>query len=158
VAGQPTEADPAKWHRWFAVEANNRAWRLADSTARGESGDAEMLDAAHAASFHWAKVGTALHKARSQMLLGHVQGLLGQGGPAMKNARAAFDYVLGHAGEPWELAFAHAVLANAGAAAGDKSTHARHYGVAKNLGAALADAEEREIFGAMFRTVPAPPA
>jgi len=34
VAGQPTEADPAKWHRWFAVEANNRAWRLADAEAR----------------------------------------------------------------------------------------------------------------------------
>jgi hypothetical protein len=156
VAGQPTEADPAKWHRWFAVEANNLAWRLADSTARGEAGDAEMLDAAHAASFHWARVGTALQRARSQMLLGHVHGLLGQGGPAMTNARAAFDYVLGHDSEPWELAFAHAALANAAAAAGDKSTHARHYGEAKALGAALADAEEREIFDAMFRTVPAP--
>ena len=24
----------AKWNRWFAIETNNRAWRLAESTMR----------------------------------------------------------------------------------------------------------------------------
>lgn len=156
MAGQPAEADPEKWHRRFAFEANNRAWRLADSTARSEAEDAEMLDAAHAASFHWAKIGTALHRARAQMLLGHVQALLGQGGPAMTNARAAFDFVLARDSDPWEIAFAHAVLANAAAAAADGKTHGAHYAQAKALGMALADQEEKDIFEAMFRTVPAP--
>ena len=115
-----------------------------------------MLDAAHAAAFHWAKVGTPLHAARAQMLLGHAHALLGHGEPAMKYARAAFDYVLGHNSDPWEVAFAHAVLANAGAAAKDKAVHGKHCAEAKVLGAALADEEEKAIFDLMFRTVPAP--
>jgi hypothetical protein len=156
MAGQPTEADPAKWHRWFAVEANNRAWRLAESAARSETEDAEMLDAAHASAFHWARVGTPLHAARGQMLLGHVHALLGRGGPAMQYARAAFDYVMSHDSPPWEVAFAHAVLAHAGAAAGDRAIHARHHAEAGVLGAALADEEERTIFEQTFRTVPRP--
>jgi hypothetical protein len=156
MAGQPTEADPAKWHRWFAVEANNRAWRLSESPARSDAEDAEMLDAAHAAAFHWAKVGTALHAARAQMLLGHAHALLGHAEPAMKYARAAFDYVMSHDSPPWEVAFAHAVLANAGAARGDKATHAVHHADAKALGGALADAEEKQIFEQMFATVPVP--
>jgi hypothetical protein len=156
MAGQPTEADPAKWHRWFAVEANNRAWRLSESRARSAAEDAEMLDAAHAAAYHWAKAGTALHAARAQMLLGHAHALLGHGTPAMMNARAAFDYVAAHDSPPWEVAFAHAVLANAAAAAKDAAAHAAHYGEAQALGGALADLEEREIFDAMFASVPAP--
>jgi hypothetical protein len=158
MAGQPAEADPEKWHRWFAMQANNLAWRLADSTTRTAAEDAEMLTAAHAASFHWAAVGTPLHRARAQMLLGHAQAHAGNGAQAMKNARAAFDFVLARESDPWEVAFAHAVLANAAAAATDKTTHSAHYMLAQALGAALADAEEKEIFDAMFRTVPAPPA
>jgi hypothetical protein len=156
MAGQPTDADPAKWHRWFAIEANNRAWRLSESMARGEAEDAEMLDAAHASALHWGKVGTPLHAARGQMLLGHVHALLGHGAQAMKYARSAYDYVTSHDSPPWEVAFAHAVLANAGAAAKDKATHAAHYREARALGATLADEEERAIFEQTFRTVPAP--
>jgi len=156
MAGQPAEADPAKWQRWFAVEANNRAWRLSELMARSEAEDAEMLDAAHASAFHWGKVGTPQHAARARMLLGHVHALLGNGKPAMQYARGAFDYVMSHDSPPWEVAFAHAVLANAGAAAKEKPVHERHYREARALGEALADEEERAIFAQAFRTVPQP--
>jgi hypothetical protein len=157
MAGAPADADPAKWRRWFAMEANNRAWRLADVAARTSAEDAEMLDAAHAAAFHWRPIGTPLNIARAQMLLGHVHALLGHGAPAMGNAQAAFDFVSSRPSDPWEVAFAHAVLANAASAAGDGALHRAHHAEAKSLGAALANPEDREIFDAMFRTVPAPP-
>ena len=38
-----------------------------------------MLDAAHAAAFHWSKVGSELQAIRAKMLLGHVHASLGHG-------------------------------------------------------------------------------
>jgi hypothetical protein len=146
----------ARWTRHFAVECNNRAWRLAEARTRTAGEDEEMLHAAHAAAWHWSKVGTELHQARAAMLLGHVHALLGRGASAMAYARQSFAFVTSRDSPPWEVAFAHAILANAAAAARDRELHAKHYAMAKDLGAALADAEEREIFDATFRAVPAP--
>ena len=102
-----------KWHRRFAVECNNRAWRLSEAAARSPSADEEMLNAAHAAAFHWRQVGNELNRARADMLLGHVHALRGHGDVAMRYADASFRYVTAHESPPWEMAFAHAVLAHA---------------------------------------------
>lgn len=142
-------------HKHFAVECNNRAWRLSESALRSAADDREMLDAAHAAAFHWAKIGTAQHAARAEMLLAQVHALLGHGDLAVRYARSSFDFVMSHESPAWEVAFAHAVLANAAAAAKDSILHARHYRQAQSLGAALGD-EDRAYFDATFRTVPSP--
>lgn len=147
----------ARWTRRFAVDCNNRAWQLAEAPTRTTAEDEEMLHAAHAAALHWSKAGTELHGARARMLLAHVHALLGRGESAMDYATDCFDYVSSHDSPPWEVAFAHAVLANAAFAAGNGELHAKHYALAVALGAALADAQERAIFEATLRTVPAPP-
>jgi hypothetical protein len=144
-----------KWHRFFAVECNNRAWGLSEATSRTGAQDGEMLDAAHAAAFHWNQVGTDVHRARADMLLAHVHALLGHGAIAMRHARASFDAVASRQSPAWEVAFAHAVLAHAAAAVHDASLHARHYALAKEVGSALPD-EDRAIFDATFVHVPAP--
>jgi hypothetical protein len=146
----------ARWTRWFAIECNNRAWRLAEAQRRTGDEDEEMLHSAHAAALHWGRVGTELHKARATMLLGHVHALLGHGAIARDYARKSFEYVASHDSPAWEVAFAHAVLANAAAAARETQLHSRHYAMAKALGAALSDAEERAIFDATFAAIPAP--
>lgn len=148
--------DVAKWTRWFAIECNNRAWRLAEAGSRTAAEDEEMLQSAYAAALHWGRVGTELHGTRATMLLGHVCALLGEGERAMGYARRAFDYVMSHDSPPWEVAFAHAVLANAAAAARDRELHAEHYAMAKSLGAALADPEDRSIFDATFAVIRVP--
>ena len=153
---QPSQADLEKWHRWFAIECNNLAWRLSEKESPTAAELEEMLLAAHAAAFHWSKVGNELNVARARMLLAHVQALAGEPTLAMENARLAFDYVTTHGSPEWEIAFAHAVVANAAAAAREASLHRVHYERAKSLGGALADAEERKIFEATFRRVPAP--
>lgn len=83
MADQPSEEEVRKWHRRFAVECNNRAWRLSEEETRSPAADTEMLNAAHAAALHWGKVGTEIHAARADRLLGHVYALLGHGALAM---------------------------------------------------------------------------
>jgi hypothetical protein len=146
----------AKWNRWFAVECNNRAWRLSEASTRTASENDEMLDCAHAAALHWGKVGTELQRARSTMLLAHVHALLGFGPSAMNFAKVSFDYVCSHESPAWEVAFAHAVLANAAAAAHDRENHVKHHAIAQSLGNVLPNAEERAIFNATFRVIPVP--
>ena len=102
-----------------------------------------MVHAAHAATLHWSRVGTELHQARAAMLLGQVHALVGDGKRALRYARESFAFVTARQDTPgWELAFAHAVLANAAAANDERSLHNTHYA--------------RAIFEATFRTVPAP--
>ena len=149
----PQEELP-RLHKYFAIECNNRAWRLSEAARRSAAEDREMLDAAHAAAFHWSKAGTELHAARAAMLLAHVHALLGHGELATGYARSSFDFLTARESPAWEIAFAHAVLANAAAAARDRATHAAHYARAKALGAALDD-EDRSYFDATFRTIPA---
>jgi hypothetical protein len=154
MAERPSDEEIRQWHRRFAAETNNRAWRLSEASTRSAADDEEMLNAAHAAALHWAKVGTDVHAARATLLLAQVHALLGHGILAMRYANAAFAYFTTHDSADWELAFAHAILASAASAAGDACLHSRHYALAKEIGEALPNAEECEIFNATFRHVP----
>ncbi|TMH68169.1 MAG: hypothetical protein E6H57_11405 [Betaproteobacteria bacterium] len=156
MSDAPAPEELEKWHKWFAVECNNRAWRLAEQASRTPAENEEMLHCAHAAALHWAKVGTEVHHARAAILLGQAHALIGDGKSALQYAREAFAYVSEHESPAWQVAFAHAVLANAAAANDERSLHSTHYARAKALGGALTDDEERTIFEATFRTVPAP--
>jgi hypothetical protein len=155
----PTDHSPEeieRSHRWHAVECNNLAWTLSDLPARTASQDEEMLHAAHAAAFHWGVVGTELQHARAKMLLGHVYARLGLGEAALRFAQQSYDYLAAHECPDWELAFAHAILAHAAFAAGEDAFHREHYSTAQELGRAIANLDDQEIFFATFDTIPAP--
>jgi hypothetical protein len=140
-----------------AEDLNNRAWRLAEKPSRTSAENQEMLKAAQAAAQQWQKEGDELNRARGAILLGQVYALLGDGKQALHHAREAFAYVTEHEEcPPWQVAFAHAVMANAAAANDERSLHQTHYQRAKTLGSALVDDDERALFEATFRTVPAP--
>jgi len=139
-------------------ELNSRAWRLAEKPSRTKAEDQEMLNAANAVTSHWEKEGDELERARAAILLGQVHALLGDGKRASQYAREAFAYVTEHEDDlpAWQIAFAHAVMANAAAVNGEGSLHKTHYQRAKTLGSALTDDDERALFEATFRTVPVP--
>jgi hypothetical protein len=113
-----------------------------------------MLDAAHAAAFHWSKVGSELQVIRAKMLLGHVHASLGHGNLALRYAHESYGYLVNHDPPDWELALAHAVLAHAAFAADEKRLHHEHYAMAHLLGDAIADPEDRETFFATFNRIP----
>jgi hypothetical protein len=156
MSQQPSAEEIARWDRWFAMEMNNRAWTLAETPGLTPAEEEEMLHAAHASVLHWSRVGTESHKARADMLLGQVHALLGDGAPALRYARRSHEYIASHASPDWEIAFSHAVLANAAHAAHEFSLYDREYALAKRLGAEISDAEEKEIFERTFARVPAP--
>jgi hypothetical protein len=153
---QPAHAELHRWHRRFAVDANNRAWTLSEKAVLAPEERSELLHAAHAAAYHWSKIGTTAQIAHADLLLGRVHALLGHGESAMTFATEALDAIGSREAEPWEAAFAHAILADAAAASGRTALHAEHYAKAKALGGSLADPQERAQFLATFALVPAP--
>src|SRR5882672_2331735 len=119
-------------------DLNNRAWRLAEKSSRTPAENEEMLKAAQAVAQQWDQAGDELERARGAILLGQVYALLGDGKQALHYARQAFAYVSENKDSPpWQVAFAHAVMANAAAANDERSLHTTHYQRAKTLGSAL---------------------
>jgi hypothetical protein len=153
----PPDDDPdtAAWHKRFGATCNNRAWDLA-TQSRTKAEDAEMLDAAHAAAWHWGRVGTELNGMRAQMLLAEVHALLGMGASAMQLAEGMRDYFLSRETPDWELAFTHAIYAHAAYAAQKPEVHRRAYAEAVAALASIADPEDRQIVEKTFGQVPPP--
>ncbi|MGC4084944.1 MAG: hypothetical protein QM736_23215 [Vicinamibacterales bacterium] len=156
MADRPSSDDISQWHKRFAVACNNRAWELVERADRTPSEVHEMLHAAHASAWHWARVGTALNEARAHMLLGMAHALAGDGSLALRYAMLAFNYFNEHDAPDWEQAFAHATLAAAARSAGNAALHAEHYAEAERLGAAIADVDDRNVFLRSFVQIPRP--
>ncbi len=156
MSERPSADDIATWQKRFAVACNNRAWELVENAQRTPSEVHEMLHAAHAAAWHWARVGTALHEARANMLLGMAHALASEGPLALRYAMSAFNYFNEHDAPDWEQAFAHAAVAAAAKSAGNADLHGEHYEEAQRLGEAIADPEDRAVFLRSFSQVPRP--
>lgn len=152
TVAEPSQAD---LQRYFAVEANNRAWDLAVKE-RSRAEDDEMLNAAHAAAWHWRAVGSEVNWMRATMLLAEVHALLGLGETALRYAREMHSYFATYECPDWELAFAESILAHAAATAGDLALHRSAYRVAEVAVKSIADPDERRLVEETFHRVPAP--
>jgi hypothetical protein len=116
----------------------------------------EMIHAAHASAHLWSGIGTDLHRARGDTLLGFVHGLAGNGALAMRYATSSLEYFSTHDCPDWEIAFVHAGMACAARANRDASTHAKHFAEAQRRATLIADPEDRAIFMKAFERVPVP--
>jgi hypothetical protein len=143
------------WHRRFAAAGNNRAWDLSEQT-RDAAQDREMLDAAHAAAWHWTKVGTELNRMRATMLLAEVHALLGLGRSALAYAEEMRAYFLGIQSPDWEVAFVHVIHAHAASAAGEAEKHRTSYGLAVAALGAVSNDKQRALAARTFSHVPKP--
>lgn len=151
---QPDKATIDQWQRWFAVECNNRAWELVEKAERTPAEEREMLDAAHAAAFHWAQVGEPINDARADTLLAHVYALQGDEGRASLYALRCMAFCEHHDCEAWDLAFAHLEMALAAAVSGNEALHTKHYAMAQELGNRLPDEADRKVFSKQFARIP----
>ena len=156
MSNAPTAEETATWQKRLASQANNRAWTLAESTSRSRAEDEEILQAAHAAMYFWKIVGDASNRAHAAQLLAHAYALLKLPNPARHYLKQSQPFFLERPSKPWEQAFAHAIAANVAAASGNAISHAKHYGEAERLVAALVDDEEREILQGTMRVIPRP--
>lgn len=155
MAAQPAQDDVKKWHRWFVVECNSRAWALVERANRDAAEDEAILLEAYASAYHWIAIGSAENRALAYSLLAHVHGLPGHGDLAAAYAERSYELFNGRESEPWQRAFAATAMALAAHSGGDAAAHARYYGEAVTLQAQLSP-EDREIFDKTFARVPAP--
>jgi len=152
----PADTDPAHWHRFFGASANNAAWTLAESPA-GEFDPFDLLDAAHAAAWHWAHIGNEQNRRRARTLLALAHARAGLGTSALAYADEGRALIVAHPEAPdWEIAMAHAIHAYAAAAAGMHDAHARSYAEAKRAFDAIARSEDRDVVDGVLRHVPVP--
>ena len=156
MSDAPSAEERATWQRRLASQANNRAWTLAEASARTPEEDDELLEAANAAMFFWSIVGNAGHRAHAAQLLAHAYALRGFGDAARHYFAKCEAIVFGEDAAPWEHAMAHAIAANVAAASGDAHAHRTHYGEASRLVATLESDDDRNVVDATLRVIPVP--
>ncbi|MEX0886456.1 MAG: hypothetical protein WD009_08465 [Phycisphaeraceae bacterium] len=154
---QPDQASIDRWHRWFAVECNNRGWDLVNQAWRTPAEDDEMLASAHAAALHWSNVGEPINDARAAGLLAAAHAQCGRGDEAMRWARRYLTHCQQYGCEDWDLAFAHAAVAGAAAALADTALHAEQHAQAQRAGETIAAPEQRAIFFDQFERLATAP-
>jgi hypothetical protein len=143
------------WHRRFAAAGNNRAWDLSEQTRSPEE-DEEMLNAAHASAWHWARVGSELNRMRATMLLAEIHARLGLGQSALAYAEKMRTYFLAVGSPDWEVAFVHVIHAHAASAAGNTEKHRASYGLAVAAIEAISNEEEKRNLVSTFNQEPKP--
>ena len=153
---EPGEQETRDWRRRFAVQANNRAWTLSEQSSVEAGEKTELLYAAYAAAHHWSRIGTEDQISSAQLLLGRVHALMGHAALAMEFATSAFRRITSRDSAPLEVAFAHAILANAVAISREPQLHREHYLKAMALGEGLDDPQDKELFLATLNLIPAP--
>jgi len=158
MSDKPSPEETVTWQKRLASQANNRAWALAEQMQRTPDEDEEMLQAAHAASYFWNRVGTPRNHAHAWQLLAHAYALQGIVGPAQHYGDKSFAFFTQNASEPWEMAFVYVIAANVSACAGNKEHHSAQYAKAQALIAALSDPEDVRILNVTLRVVPKPAA
>lgn len=152
----PEDTSPGSWHRFFAAQANNEAWTLAE-VPQSRTGALALLNAAHASAWHWQAAGNVLNHKRALMLLAQAHAVAGFGQSALLYANDMRAYFLSDPSTPdWELAFAHTIHANAAHAAGELAQHELSYASAESAIRTLADENDRAMVMRIFEHVPRP--
>jgi hypothetical protein len=141
--------------RQLAVDLFNHAWTLLRLPERTPEQDDELIHAAHASRHHWGEVGTPANLARGEWQLARVYATLGRAEPALHHARRCLALCEANpdAIEDWDLPFAYEALARAQLVAGDAEGAARSVERARELGARIADPEDRELLEADLGTL-----
>lgn len=130
--------------RALAAGLFNEVWKFLEKTDRSAADDEAMLHAAHASRYFWGAIGTVTNFARGDWLLARVYAVLGRAEPALHHATACLSLCTEGKLKSFDLAFAHEALARAAAVAGDSESREKHLAEAREIGASISDATDRE--------------
>jgi hypothetical protein len=141
-------------NRTLGVEMNNETWRLLDAGPPGPDAPAEererFLYRAYASAYHWRATPTATpaNFARAEHLIARAAIAVGLADVGLRHANRCQELCRDNPEviEDWDEAFAVEARARAFAAMGNLK-EARHYRErAADLGAAIAEEGDREVF------------
>lgn len=138
--------DPAT-QRGVAVHLYNRTWDLLDlGDQRTEAQTQEMVDAAHASSWHWAQIGGLEQAVVGAWMISRVHASAGHGEAAVVYAQRAFTLLHSGDGLPdWLEASVQEGLARAHLAAGDRDAAEFAAHAATDALDKIAEDDDREL-------------
>jgi hypothetical protein len=141
--------------RALGAELFNRTYALMEKATRTPDEDTEMLHCAHASAYHWAQVGTAANRSRSEWQCARVYAVLGWVEPSLHHARRCHEIVQAHPDEmkDWDLPAAYEALARAHMVAGDVAETQKWAELGRTATAQIADAHDRAVIEADFATI-----
>ena len=146
--------DVERAHRWFAVEDNNQAWELIE-TSPDYLHASELLSRAYASHRHWFEVGGPLQKQRAEHLVATAVSFLGITSLSVHHADACMK--LSDANGDQQTAFDRAAalecLARSHACAELADAGSRRE-TARQAGELIEDAEERAVFERLLNSGP----
>ena len=141
--------------RHLAVDLFNHVWTLLERSDRSPLENDEMLHAAHASRYHWGEVGEPVNLARGEWQCSRVYATLRRAEPALWHARRCLDLCEENGIGDWDIAFAHEAIARALHVAGDHAGADAAADRARELAAAIAEPEDRELLLSDLATVKA---
>jgi hypothetical protein len=143
-------------YKYFAQSINGRVWELLQKPDRSPSEDDEMLYAAHACTYHWKFVGTAVQQQRGEWLISRVHVVLGHGNEALRHAQRCFELTESNRElmKDFDIAYAFEGMARAQAMLGDHRIAKEFLVLAEQAGEAIANEEDRSIFMGDFDSGP----
>ena len=135
-------------HQYFAKSINGRVWELLQQPDRSQSDNDELLYAAHACTYHWKFVGTAVHQQRGEWLISHIHVVLGHANEALRHAERCFELTQSNKNtmRDFDIAYAFEGLARANAMMCDYKMAREFFDLAQQAGNAITDEEDKSIF------------
>jgi hypothetical protein len=142
--GEPNTIDVD--HRRLGVDLFNRTWTFLEKAKRTRDEEDEMLYATHASAYHWLHADGAgpENRARAEWQISRVYAVLGRAEPAEHHAQRCLDHCVENGIGDWDLAFAYEALARAHRVAGNDDEFRGNLRLARDAGAKIADADDRE--------------
>jgi hypothetical protein len=137
-------------HRQLGVDLFNFVWTWLEQAGRTQDEDDLM---AHAAAYHWRRVGEAKHFARSEWQCSRVYAVLGRPEPALHHALRCLEWCERGGVEDWDTPYAHEALARAYEVAGDTEAAAWHLALAREFGEQIADPEDKKLLEKDLATI-----
>ncbi len=145
---EPAAFDEDAAHRYFSAHCFNAAWAFIDKPVRSREDDEAMLDAAHAAAWHWAQRAdrTPTNLSVGYWQLARVHALAGDGAGARRYAERSL--AVSQELPPFYRGYAFEALARAALLLGNQAEGSQHLRQARQLLSQVGDPEERGMLTA----------
>jgi len=151
---EETKLTELECHKKFAVDCFNHVWSLLEKENRTGDEDADMVHAAHASRFHWARVGEQVNLARGDWQLSRVYAVLNMPRQARHYAQSCLDICEANGIGDFDLAYAYEALARACAIAGSGKECEEYLMLAEKVAVEIHGDEDRRLFYADLETIP----
>jgi hypothetical protein len=139
-----------EFHKKMAIQSNNELWPTLDKENPTAKELEEAMHMAHAARYHWSKVGTVVNAARAEYMLAKIYAHMKRSEPALFHANRGLELAkeaekTDENWKDWDLPFVYEALARAHAVAGNKSECKKYKILAQKAADEVKNEEDKKI-------------